>query len=750
MPKPRSKRSQLREEKKAKRKAVDQEVNEPKRRRKDDDGDIELYDEPLNGDENNKTSSSGRNYHEGDHGEHVRHNAEPAETEFFGMLAEEEQEYFRRSDELLEINDFPSADDRKLFVNNLYAEAKGKELKLASSQSCSRLMEKMIQLADTAQKKSLFQAFAGHFMSLVRHRFASHCCEALFLKSAGVVTQELSKGFEPFVVDTEGAKGTGEENAPEASMEELFLATLDELEEHLSYLLTDRFASHTLRVLLLVLSGRPLDDATARTLMKSKKKEKISVVGAAEADEMNKGTRTVPGSFGMAIQKIVEDSLASVDATSLRVLAKHPIGNPTLQLLLELDLTLNKGDAKADKAEKTESSKASLLQQLLPGAPQSLGDETSEASEFINGMIYDSIGSRIVETLTTHAPGRVFKALNQNIFLPRIQGYVRNDTSCYSAIRVINRLGKDDLVTAVDKIAPTVAQLVEKKRFNVLKALFERCSVRSLNDEIKKLMKGLREGCGKEPANLIKTLCLVEEKNSEEAEDGEEDGEEKKKKKKTKKADVSDIVRNEYAIQSHGSQLLTTLLTIPGPSKGIQESLTSLSPELLLTLATTSVPTVTILTAALSTLTPNNPAFHKVLINTLTPHAVDLALSQPGHNFVNAIVEVPSKGKERSVPFHMKEALIQKLAAREADLRQSWTGRSVWRTWKGDMWKTRRHDWKVWMREVDAQAAAATKAPVISESSANAVKIGKGAASRPDRRGGKVPTKGKSDDGGEK
>lgn len=602
------------------------------------------------------------------------------ETEFFGMLAEEEQEYFRRADELLELNQFPTTEDRDVFLQNVYTEAEGKELKLASSQSCSRLMERLIQLSNTSQKKRLFEAFGGHFLSLVQHRFASHCCEALFLRSAGVVSHELGAGF---VLDTKGADA--ESQKPEASMEDLFLVTLDELEGHLGYLVTDRFASHTLRVLLLVLSGRPLDDSSVKTLMKSKKKENISVAGGAAANESNQGLRAVPESFTMASKKIIQDSTSGMDATGLRVLAKHPMGNPTLQLLLELDLSLNKTE------QKVETTQPTLLQQLLPGAPQSLHDGSSEASEFINGMIYDQIGSRIVETLITYCPGKVFKALNQNIFLPRIEGYVRNDVSSYAAIRVLNRLSKEDLMEAVEKIVPTTAQLVAKSRFNVLKTLFERCAARGANDEIKKLMKGLREGCGSQPADLTLTLCGFKD-------------EEKKKK------DVQQLTKNEYAIRSHGAQLLTTLLSIPGPTKGVQESLLALSSEHIVRLATTSMPTVSLLTTALATPSAN-PAFHKSIVAKLLPSIHELAISQFGHNLINAIVEVPSKGRERSIPFHMKEAVMNKLGEHEAELRESWMGRSVWRNWKGDTWKTRRGDWKVWMREVDIQPESSAPVP---------------------------------------
>lgn len=680
MPKPRTKRGAIREERKRKRQ-TEQETNyHTKRRRSDDDND-----------------DGGQTYPDGETKEpqeQIPHHEDAPEKEFFGMLAEEEQEYFRSADEKLDQNLFDASlgETRENFVSGLFKEAEGKELKLASSQSCSRLMERLIQLSTPTQRKKLFEAFGGHFLSLVQHRFASHCCEALFLRSADVVTGELA-GHDAFVLDTR--KGGGEEE-PMASMEDLFLATLDELEGSLSFLITDRFASHALRVLLLVLSGRPLNDAAFKTLLKSKKKENIKVSGADT--DVEQGLRTVPSSFTVAVQKIISDSVTGMDATSLRVLAKHPIGNPTLQLLLELDLTLAKDAEKGSKAE------LALLQHLLPGAPKSLADESSPATEFVNSMVYDLIGSRLLETLITHAPGKIFKALNQNIFLPRIQGYVRNDVSSYPAIRVLNRLGKDDLVKAVAQIEPTLPQLVQKARFNVIRTLFERCVARGLLDEIKKLNRGLKQGCGTETADLVKTLCLVK--------DEEEEG-------KKKKAEVSQLARNDYAIQSHGAQLLTFLLSIPGPSKGVQESLLSLSPAHLLQLAQTSFPTVTVLTTALSTPSPNNPAFHKALTSTLIlPNVAKLALSQNGHNLLTKLVEVPSKGKDCSVPFHMKEAVMDQLGNMEADLRGDWMGRSVWRAWKGDTWKTKRGDWKVWMREVDV-----VEAKPVGKSGGNAIEV---------------------------
>lgn len=87
--------------------------------------------------------------------------AYPTEKAFFGMLDETEQEYFRLADEKLESNEFDSDEERAKFIDNVYREAHGKELKIAHSQSSSRFLERLIRTSSAAQLKSLFQKFSG-------------------------------------------------------------------------------------------------------------------------------------------------------------------------------------------------------------------------------------------------------------------------------------------------------------------------------------------------------------------------------------------------------------------------------------------------------------------------------------------------------------------------------------------------------------------------------------------------------------
>lgn len=85
----------------------------------------------------------------------------PPDIQFYGMLDDDEQEYFKRADSMLELNQFANPEERDLFLASVYKEARGKELKIANSQSCSRLLERLICISTPSQLKTLFQKFTG-------------------------------------------------------------------------------------------------------------------------------------------------------------------------------------------------------------------------------------------------------------------------------------------------------------------------------------------------------------------------------------------------------------------------------------------------------------------------------------------------------------------------------------------------------------------------------------------------------------
>ncbi|KAF8860683.1 ARM repeat-containing protein [Acephala macrosclerotiorum] len=635
------------------------------------------------------------------------------ERPFYGMLEDEEQEYFRRADEMLDLNDFPSPEDRSLFLANVYREAEGKELKIACSQSCSRLMERLILLSTVEQKKKLFENFAGNFPHLIQHRFASHCCETLFIQSAPVVTEELT-------ADTKKKDAEGEEKEEVASMESLFLQTLDELEGQMTFLLTDRFASHTLRVLLIILSGRPLEKSSTRSLLQSKRKEKITVTGHdSTPTELSLNKRSVPSSFQFAVDKIISDTIATMDTSFIRILVTHPTGNPTLQLLLELELT-NPNSKKG-----TNSEQKTIISALLP---DDVAIENSESATFVNGILYDAIGSRLLETICTFAPGKLFKQIYRTVFKDRIAAVSRNEISSYVAMRVLNRISKEDLEEAVTAINPQVLGLVQRSRTVIIKTLLERCQARGV--DTKSLTASIAAAYDSKPETLVLKMACIDDislllPQPSFTTDGSDPA---PPSKEPPKATPS---------QLHGSLLAQTMLSIPGPPATlIQDSLLALRHETLLALAMYTT-TSHIIQSALSP-TPSNPIpFRRKLINSLlfpptnstptTPPLSDvqepilaLALSTTGSHVLDSLListTAPSPNSASAPLFILTERIASSLLSHEYELRESWTGRIVVRNWSLDLFKRRRGDWvkKVKLAGREALAALPSNTPPVPE-----------------------------------
>ncbi|KAF2175043.1 PLP-dependent transferase [Zopfia rhizophila CBS 207.26] len=572
----------------------------------------------------------------------------PGDMPFYGMLDEEEQEYFKRADEMLELNQFGDPEERSLFLENVYREADGKELKIANSQSCSRLMERLILLSTPEQLKGLFHKFSGHFLHLVQHRFASHCCEALFIRAAPIVTQELANP------DLAHAASSSDPSEVVSSMESLFLYTMNELDGYLGFLMTDKFASHVLRVLLVILAGMPLAKQNNRSVLQSKKKEKISVGGGEKAQEWSLEKRTVPQSFIDALEKIINDSVSGLDSTYLRALALHSTGNPTLQLLLQLELSqFGKSRPKDEN---------SIIHRLLPDDPITEG---TESASFINGLVYNPIGSRLLETIIEHAPAKIFRAIYREFFKERMGSLARNEIAGYVAGKILERLGKDNLEEAMRQIVEQIPNLVERDRTVILKTLIERCVVRGVNTT--PITAQLETAYGGANSFEITRLLKLGEASS-------DDG----------KCDTRQ--NQSHPDKVHGSLLAQAMMSVPGPLGNlIFDSLARLGTPLSLKVARDPAAART-LQAALTSPHASVISRRKV-IQQFYGHIAELALDPAGSHVIDSIWQ-----GTHGLAF-IRERIAEELAENEASLRESFVGRAVWRNWRMDLYKRRRGDW---------------------------------------------------------
>lgn len=608
-------------------------------------------------------------------------NAQSGDMPFYGLLDTDEQEYFSRANEMLDSNQFHDAEEKNLFVESVYQEANGKELKIACSQGCSRLMEKLISMSDARQIRRIFSKFIGHFLHLVQHRFASHCCETLFIHAAPAVMQKTPKTHTK--KPSEEEDGEVESNL---SLADMFMKVIEELEGNWGYLLTERFASHTIRVLLLVLAGEPVDVSSSDSMVASRKKERLGVPGTGAQEEKSlTQKRSVPESFEPALKKIMSDMVSGLDDTYLRALASHPVGNPVLQVMLFLELShFGKASAKDRK---------SILRRLVPD--ESFEDGT-ESATFIRGLLYDQVGSRLVETMVRYMPGKVFKNLYKNNIRDRIGSLARNNTASYVVLRTLERLGKDDLQNAVDLIIPEVPGLIERSRLIVPRVLIERCVVRGV--DTKSFARALAGAYDKDPAIRLRQLLRLDEstKNTiEEPEDQEmEDADEKDEKPKKKAPPGGSSTSS--AEKLHGSLLAQAMLAVPGTlSELVYSGLLAQETDMLLQLA--REPTASRVLQQALTVPTSSGQFRRQFTSRFQGHVVELALDNSGSHVVDALW-VATKDI-----FFVKERMAQEMAQNEMTLRDSFLGRAVWRNWSMDLYKRRRGEWSARAKGIERQ-----------------------------------------------
>ncbi|CAO3588937.1 unnamed protein product [Absidia cylindrospora] len=64
----------------------------------------------------------------------------------YGEVPEEMLGYFKFVESKLDEQSFELAEDQRLFVDNVYAEVEGNELRLATNYSCSLVLEKLLKI----------------------------------------------------------------------------------------------------------------------------------------------------------------------------------------------------------------------------------------------------------------------------------------------------------------------------------------------------------------------------------------------------------------------------------------------------------------------------------------------------------------------------------------------------------------------------------------------------------------------------
>lgn len=578
---------------------------------------------------------------------------------FYGLLTEEEQEYYASVNSKISSDDFESPDDRNAFINAVHRETTGKEIKVASSQSCSRYLEKVIQLSRPNELRHLFDAFLQDLDYLIQHRFGSHCCESLFRKCAEFV-KPSPKGED------------------DMAFENNFLQVAKLFQVNAGFLVTEKFASHPFRLLLLVLAGDPLDDESVETVVASRKKEKIEL--QSDHSKPSAERRKVPASFKKALVSLSSAVVSGFDTAYLRALSTQPLGSPVIQLLVRLELT-------SDAFERMNKEDTILHKLLLD---ESL-EVDSDGGKFASGLVYDPTGSHLIETLVQYLPGKIFKRLYKNLFKERIGKLAKNEIAGFVAVRIICRIGKDELREAMLAILQELPGLIERNRLAVVRVLIERCNIRGVDLNLMK--QRLEELYDQGNQTMVLIMLQVKKKAS----------------SKTATDEFDAVECTGITADLQGSLLAQAMLQTKALSSMINESIIQLNDTELLEFAKHPVASRVIQVALASPAT--DPKHLRQLVPKFYSTIKNLAADSAGSHVADALWYATS-----NLHF-MKERLAQSLLQNEKEIRDSVYGRNVWRNWSMDLYQRRRGDWQAIAKgrtenETQEKTAAVTKTAI--------------------------------------
>ena len=463
-------------------------------------------------------------------------------------------------------------------------------------------------------------------------------------------------------------------------MAEHFLRATDELQEDIGFLMTHIFASHTIRILIKVLSGLPLQEPNPQTQTSNGNNDKSSSDIYGLSKDNSKATMSIPVSFNQSLDAIISRMIGGLDPNYLRALATQPLASPVLQLLLEVEFSRSSKQNAKDQN--------SLFRKLLPDDPP---QEGTISADFIRGLLFDPVGSHLLEKIIERAPGRMFKSIYYEQLRDRIRSMVRNDNASYILVRALERLSPEDLRDAFEQVRPDIASLLDQRRTSVIRSMVDRFHIRQLDDN--DLARAFINYFG-----VLDNLCLVrilglkfdpyiEPSGRENAQEHSKEGG-----------------------KSHISLLLQKMLEYPGTlRKLVNDIVLAADPGVVQTACLDKYASHVIQSAFRCE--HQDQIFRKTLLHKLTGNIRDLAQDPIGFHLFDALWQATTDLR------FLRERVAQELQKSESLLRESHWGRIVWRTWSMDLFSKNRKSWIEKSKEIDRTSSVKQSSGAAADSS---------------------------------
>lgn len=294
-------------------------------------------------------------------------------------------------------------------------------------------------------------------------------------------------------------------------MTELIVSTVTELVPTLPSLIYDPFASHCVRILLLVLSGVPASSADPKARGERSKKSAQFRKGqgatfgrnwladdaafAKQQDVNGKGKGkanadrfAIPADFGKVLVE-VHASLNALDTTAVdfatgnavptagpvagegvRRAAMHEVAGPVMRILIELEaLDGWRAGGWADRIL------CGLVTQVEAGESSSVGSDLRE--EYLAGLLRHPASSPTFEMLLRLAPKPVFDGLWDDFFVGKLHRLAANAVANFVVAVGVSRVDEVQMQRLVQELKAVATERrgewIDNFRTGVLRALLE-------------------------------------------------------------------------------------------------------------------------------------------------------------------------------------------------------------------------------------------------------------------------------------
>lgn len=367
-------------------------------------------------------------------------------------------QYLKSSHETLLTSMFASEDDCNLFIGNVLSEIRGSEVEVALSYESSRFLQDLLSMAGPEQLKLVFEALSGSYIRLSTHSKGSRVIETLLKRGALAVHHE-----------TIGVSMM-EQNEDDqlVSFSSLLLFITTELREGLTDLIFNKYATHVIRLILLVLSGKSRDPGFQIKSNKSKQqKQHWTFTSSLERNlPDSEENLSVPTDFRQELSKYISSIVDTVLAVCNGIVFDI-YANPVLQLAI--------------KFEKSIFNQYDIIYSLvgMDKTTMQLTEKDSSIS-FLRSLAEDNLGSHILDTIIENSPERVFKTVFKLSLLDQLQDYIQNPIAVHCIAHWVQRAASlNNYVASIKKIVDSIlgASLeINSSNITALRVLLEASS----------------------------------------------------------------------------------------------------------------------------------------------------------------------------------------------------------------------------------------------------------------------------------